>query len=98
MQRTVITAIENLADAISMSILNGQQTFTFAGRAQAKEGDPAPTPSHCFSEGSDGEGGVPAEVFDRYEADARFVVADSSWGPALEAANLRQWNDPNEGV
>lgn len=78
--RTIITPIANLADAIEMSIFNGQAQATFSGRATTAS-DGSGEPTHCIS-----SGWMDETIIAGYEADPRFFVSDKVgrvWRQAL---------------
>lgn len=78
--RTIITDIANLADAVAMSVLNGQAQATFTGRATSD------CPSGTVATVCIASGWMDEVVIAAYEADPRFYVSESvgrSWRNAL---------------
>jgi hypothetical protein len=79
LNRTVITALENLEDAVNMSIYEGVTNASFVGRAQEVEGSGIAT--HCLASGFMDE-----QVIAQYEMDPRFFVSEHvgrQWRQAL---------------
>lgn len=93
--RTVITGMDNLADAVSMSIINGQNQFDFTGRATTDSTGGGAAPTHCLSSGQ-----VDEIIIAGYEADPRFTVSEKvgrAWREALTEHDpvLYPWINPN---
>jgi hypothetical protein len=78
--RSVITPMENLEDAIAMSVINGQAQFSFAARATTDSSGYSVLPTHCWSSGT-----VDATIIEAYEADPRFFVSTKVGRQAKQA-------------